>query len=445
MKNIEHAWVDAALEELIGQETPPDVTERVLARARGDEEAEEPSSPSPSPFSRLHAAAILLLGIGVVMLIPTAARDRSSGQQASENQDPTALMPLNLRARWEYRGVEAGTGSTIETVTGRLAREGADVYQVLRQDDAGITFAYLALDERGLWEFDAGEHYGQPNPDLSTEPALILPTEVEQDATFTWKAKEPRTIVMDVPMPRAPAFEHRSVVVGLDERVAVPAGKFDAIHIRVTIDSPSWPRVEDRWYARGVGLVKRATKDEKGEERTHELVRFTAGRADTNRDTLLPELLAKNDELAERGMPERVEWVKLAREPLMLSSEFAVATWGEDRVILRLYDGKVSVFDRKKVAAWSTMVAEDNAHTRLEGFIPQVFMTALSGLAGRLFAAERGLDVLGEVRMQNVRFSGMTQERIVESLLSVRDRGRTRELDCFIVMERGAVVEVNVR
>ena len=172
-------------------------------------------------FSRTHA---------LVMIAVLSFASPSFGQS------PQDYCPLAEGRRWTYQAQVGGERATLE-ITNLSAREGAGRQLTPQKTDsniAGESFSFLGSDGDGVYEL-ARQPPGFDAPALLPEPRYIVKVPIELGAS--WKD-----------------IGGRSVVVAVDETVAVPAGTFHGcLKIRSEGEVKS-----DSWYAPGVGLVKAA-------------------------------------------------------------------------------------------------------------------------------------------------------------------------------------------
>ena len=207
-------------------------------------------------------------------------------------EQPPPYFPLRVGATWEY-----ATAQSHVDLTKLPGADSVERVTAVRRRRGGIEAEIESRWGHGPW---------------SRHVVRVTQEGQEADMQVASSAGEVRTLArrgfyLPAPLPPGRRWEYeieyvaamqhahlrgRGEVVG-NERVVVPAGAFDTVHIeRVTRNhveietSPGMPplppldseQIDDEYYARGVGLVQSRTRTKTGYGASRVLVRFTPGR-----------------------------------------------------------------------------------------------------------------------------------------------------------------------
>lgn len=187
----------------------------------------------------------------------------SSTAPADLDYYPTAVgtkwvYELNGRDQtWEVTAAEAKAGETLVTFTQSIA--GGKPEPILK----------ASVSAKGVYQLEMGP--------FKVDPVCELQFPVKAGAR--WSVDIPSQTVGSPPQGGGLRGSTGTVTVGDAEDVEVPAGKFRAVRVDVTITAEDGkpltkPRRLTRWYAPGVGLVKVAA----GPDITRALKEFTPGK-----------------------------------------------------------------------------------------------------------------------------------------------------------------------
>jgi hypothetical protein len=155
------------------------------------------------------------------------------GEGVSPSADQNAKLDADGKVRLPVTMFVAGTEKIdgVETKKYELHRQGkVQLTEFFKLDDAAVTAIARAGD---------GEMYKIVPP----QKLLSLPPHEGEKWNYTGKVADMDTV--------------QEYEIVAREKIEVPAGKFDAYHLRLTQTSPIPPKVtEDRWFVPNVGYVK---------------------------------------------------------------------------------------------------------------------------------------------------------------------------------------------
>lgn len=203
----------------------------------------------------------------VCLLSPVVGEEEEAGKDALAE----AIQPRVEGAVWRFRSVEYEDGKEVkvgmssEKVVRVLEIEGVRCYRVaqswdyrtllqrmtgLAADEAGVTYFWEYLDERGSHHFD--EDFDEPAPPESLDDFVL---------SLKYPVKKGESYVID---------DMRYKVLETDRKLAVRAGEFTCVVYEVVTvieDHPEFSTRERLFQAAGVGLVRweMDVKNDKGE------------------------------------------------------------------------------------------------------------------------------------------------------------------------------------
>jgi hypothetical protein len=409
------AMLTMALEEHFGRR-PPDVAADLLRRApalRTATPAPAVRSRQPSrPTSRLAAAALVALGAGAVFAVAFA---KGAATPAQGREEP--LLPLEPGAEWVYDVVRDGaktqvTRRAMASTPVADRDDAAAMHQVFVRDGEASGFEYWSADAKGLWRHPGTR--GLELPDHEGGAAVTRVVALPLGAETRWETVGQQLRVADRVV-RGGAVGGRSKRVVQTMRcelvdpaaaVEVPGGRFVAVHVRLSPDpqaenaSPQVQdgrqedpdrTVEDLWFARGTGLVKRTVQLGGKSVETAELRSFTKGRAEVPAQQALATFLAKDAGVTNLGPVQATAWIEPASRELLLRSRFCVVTFVDRKVAYRVFGGAVTEFDPEDLEQWDAVVRDEELTQWNEALLPQLRCTTLADLALRLHGVHRGL------------------------------------------------------
>jgi len=171
----------------------------------------------------------------------------------------SAPLPKDMKERPSYASTSVGSkwvyrdndGEFTETVTDTLQKEGSIFVTVVRKRPKELEWSKIVrVSDKGVYEMSIdNRQYDSPLP------VIVLPLAVGDE----WQSRDEYKEVIIKSVTRVSSFES----------VEVPAGKFDAVRLQVTIEVMSsltarkW--TETQWYASGIGLLKVDAKERKVE------------------------------------------------------------------------------------------------------------------------------------------------------------------------------------
>jgi hypothetical protein len=170
---------------------------------------------------------------------------------------------------WTYLQKSDGRETTVRDTALEFVKVGESHVLEIKSEHSGghVAFRYLGQDERGLLSYYNSQMRG---PGVSADIKPVVLAQLPFTKGLTWKWVEPwrgQTAgeVDEVALRRLDR-QASAVVVAEQEPVSVPAGDFNAVHVRVTsVDGYGHRSFADHWYAFGVGLVKSVHKSPDGE------------------------------------------------------------------------------------------------------------------------------------------------------------------------------------
>lgn len=425
-----------AIEEHCQNSSPPDLTHVIMQRAGMAPEHESSPPPCPPPLSvcgsnvrtRLAGAAIVLIAAAVVVGVWQTSR-------ADEGQGPQAWLPMQRGATWHYQVTGPdGEWTYTESASGSVRRDNREYHLLVTHrasaDHSDSRTRLLACDERGIWQDQAWEHalngYTQPYS------CSLLPTPVRTDATWHWRYGGQELDLQ---------FEAK--VIAANEPCTVPAGTYRAAHVRATTTRGDTALVEDMWYARGVGLVRKTTTRNGKPTADAKLTRHDKGRPRWQPQLMLPEQLAKS-EFHNLGMPDEVRVVPLGVESLHIDSHFLRVRYGTEWQLWRMTRQRLVAFDPSSMDAWNALVAEEKLFTPPKDQHTTV-ATHLSGIFGRLDAANQGQTVSrGPALIQFTGFDGQATVK-QDSVVTIAGKEKSEMITIHAEIKHGKVVSIGRR
>lgn len=177
---------------------------------------------------------------------------------------------LKVGNRWTYT-MKSGNdeSSVVETAVRYVdVKESTKALEIKAVYSGGYEgYNYRGQDENGLLSYYNSQMRG---PGVTSEIAPVVLARMPFNKGLTWKWVEKwrgQTIgEVDEKELRKMDQDMSAVIVGEAEPIEVPAGKYTAVHVRVTSESvANGRRFEDHWYVFGVGLVKSVYKSTDGE------------------------------------------------------------------------------------------------------------------------------------------------------------------------------------
>jgi hypothetical protein len=216
---------------------------------------------------------------------------------------------------------------------------------------------YWSADDHGIFQHDTEylSHQRGVNPKARTR---LLAAPVGAEARWEWDSMMSYQTLGDAP-PRDPEDDrvhHVAELLGVDDEVAVPAGKFRCAHVRITSTNRHWqvPEVHDLWFGRGTGLVRETDTGPSGVI-TRELAGFTAGSPVARVPAAA--LNAWLGTAAQAQTKRKVEWVAGGELAFWLHGRFAVVWIGDDPRALYV-DDRATEFDPRNTKFWNERCQE---------------------------------------------------------------------------------------
>jgi len=421
--DYEDQWVRAMAREALGAERAPDLTAKILDRATRDRGA-----PPRSARGRWVAAALVLLGIAIVFALALDGARRAAANVEAQDPQARPILPLAPGTTWTYRRTlpDGAEHTVVDRVTARRRVDERTVVQVTRTEEGedDRRYRYFSVDDGGLWEHPGAVFASEPGLGRGAR-AKAFPLPVGSDRDWSYSIRSQREMpegggafAWNAP---APMIRYEATIVDRATEIEVPAGTFEAIHVSVGMRSDILSMTDHRdhlYWVPGIGVVLQVRKQEDAEVFRLALERFDQGRAVPPPDQRLPVLLAKDRELGARGMPEATAWIDLGEATWVIGSEFCLARWQDGtQEVLRIWGDDLVPFEPGEIEAWNALLAEEKCYTD-SGLGPQAVLEAISEAAGRLVAAQDGIEVV-VWQMHGVRFSA-TGGRM-ESVLRVKD------------------------
>jgi hypothetical protein len=179
----------------------------------------------------------------------------------SANAEP--LFPTAPGTTWQYQMTqEFGQGirptdvkpdpdgkirlPVTTAVTGSEKIDDVEVHKFeTRREGAVLVIQFLQVNEQGVFEFARGDESGERIKFTPPQKTLSFPLKVGEKWEYHGGGADEK-------------IEETYEIVA-QESVQVPAGKFDAYHVRVTGTAP-FSSVVDRWFVPELGYVKDVTE-----------------------------------------------------------------------------------------------------------------------------------------------------------------------------------------
>lgn len=332
--------------------------------------------------------------VPLALALPIAALAPARAQSWTARE----LLPLQVGAQWTYDvrvdGLRRGTParSTVVDENRCLLADGREVHQ-LRVATAGepARFEAWAADEVGIARLLPRDALTRGAIDFDAAPLRWLAGPVRKGNTWQWQGGN------DLAAADGRGWQHIATIVATDERIAVPAGSFAAVHVRVESSHEGTIQLtRELWFAPQVGLVREHHRDaELDLERA--LVSFAPGPDD--RERRLREHLDR--ELANPRTPAWnnspfVQWLDGGPELLLLQGSIAVVRTDAGAALYHVGPDTVRRFE---AADNGTLGAVVRAEFGTETALPPVHVPAAS-LALLLARAEASR--LGFARIEPV-------------------------------------------
>ncbi len=214
---------------------------------------------------------------------------------AAQQPEPPPLLPLHEAARWTYaveRQAAAGAAiaaSTLEVVDegGFTLPDGARVHQlrVTAGDGTPPTFVCRSVRADGVYEHRCEHPARRGTIDLDAVPLRVVALPLPADAR--WHGFGCLANGDDVHAD----WLHQTTLLARDVAVAVPAGEFRAVHVRIRSTRGQSSRERELWLAPGTGIVREELRAD-GAREVRRLTAFEPGR-DVRRAELRAHLAAE--------------------------------------------------------------------------------------------------------------------------------------------------------
>lgn len=186
---------------------------------------------------------------------------------------PKPDFGLKVGNKWTYMMKSThGENTVTETAVRYVDVKDGKVLEIKSVYSGGYEgFRYLGQDENGLLSYYNSEMRG-PGVDKESKPIVLARMPFNKGLTWKyivpWRGQTAGDVTeADL---RKLDTDESAVIVHEAEPITVPAGTFNAVHVRVTSESEGrghW--FSDHWYVFGVGLVKSVVQNDDG---THERV-----------------------------------------------------------------------------------------------------------------------------------------------------------------------------
>jgi len=449
----------------------------------------------------LAAAAVLLVGtavvVGTALLQHTAgctaenagARAATAPQGQGQDSKPrpnaaSAFFPLQVGSVWEYRDV-IGEQQTAHTVRACVAVPVGDdlVVQLADCSDGDVAFTFWSSDARGIRRHASLGTRDDPQF-VAAGDCIELPSPIGAQATWPVERvperSRPGAGVMvglggrpgggvpgggvpggGVPgagaggagkpggggggfaragaRPQAPEPQRgTATLLGLDEELRLGEQTWRCAHVRVVIDGTPDQLVEESWYARGVGLVRRTSRSGDGPETVRELVRYAPAQPLPDRDTLLAASVgdaAKSARWIELPASEETAWT--------LRASVAVVKAADATRSYAVVGDQVLVVGAEELVGFRRLARAEDFDSRMHGLFPQRVTHGLCRLAVRLLAGEVGADVVPGPRSGSISINpGSCRGQLQMRLRSVH--GAEQAVEAHVELRGSEPVDVHI-
>ena len=187
----------------------------------------------------------------------------------------TKYFPLKKGIVWEYKHEEHLTGDEPKVSTMKIENLGSNVFRdqvySVRRTSNGTDY-YLRGDETGIFRYGK-RTIVEDQPKMDSLPRMILPLPIPDKTGKSWSVLSQSYTLHRVLPNYEPSYENTALfnmtysVVGLDEEVSVPAGKYKhclLVEGQAQIDQLAGANEGNgeieittrEWYAPGIGMVK---------------------------------------------------------------------------------------------------------------------------------------------------------------------------------------------
>jgi beta-lactamase regulating signal transducer with metallopeptidase domain len=303
------------------------------------------------------AAAAVLAPLTVRMLPAQTPEKQSPAAKAGEHSG-AAFMPLAEGTCWTWTNVRTDEQGKAETSTshavawGEVPLDGKTTCTQLLTD--GFV-EYWSADEHGVFQH-ATDYLGHQRGVNARSRTRLLAAPVGAETRWEWDEMMSYQTMGDAP-PRDPEddrIHNVAELLGVDDEVAVPAGRFRCAHVRITATNRTWsaPWVRELWFGRGAGLVQEKQTGQSGTvERT--LTAFTAGKPVAHDPAAA--LAAWRKALPARQTAPTIEWLPAGELAFWLHGRFAVARFADDDVHALWLDARATEFDPRDTKFWNEL------------------------------------------------------------------------------------------
>jgi hypothetical protein len=357
---------------------------RRIARLLGQETE---SMLHTTPAGRAFAATVMVAAVAATFsfrLAPAQGPGQGPAAQEKEHsQSGAAYLPLQQDASWTWKvtqknGDDVRTYQLVAWDFGRVPAGDGTCHQLITSDDQspGEGVQYWSADGKGIWEHDR-EYLGSIRG-VGKGRTRLVPAPLGVEAKWEWDSQmsyQTASFNGAEPAPRDPEqdrIHHTGELVALDEAVTVPAGKFQAAHVRIKSVCKGWnfDSTRELWFARGTGIVKEVETGPSGS-----IVReLTARQAGKDIADDYEAVLAKH--LANSSRSSKVEWLPPGAAICYLRGRFATvaSSAGNDQPTCAAFfveDGAVVEINKDDLAFWAARAKELQAGARVRAPLPK--------------------------------------------------------------------------
>jgi hypothetical protein len=325
----------------------------------------------------------MLAAVAATFCFRLAPAQAPAAQEKEHSQSGAAYLPLQQDASWTWKvtqknGDDVRSYQLVAWDFGAVPASDGTCHQLIVTDDQSPSegVQYWSADAKGIWEHDR-EYLGNLRG-VGRGRTRLVPAPLGVEAKWAWDSQmsyQTASFNGQDPPPRDPELDrihHTGELVALEEAVTIPAGKFNAVHVRIKSVCKGWDldSTRDLWFARGTGIVKEVEAGPSGSI-VRELTAHQAGK-DVAADH--EAVLAKN--LASNGKPSKVEWLPPGAAICYLRGRFATVTSGAGNdpptcAAFFVEDGAVLEIQKDDVAFWAARAKELQSGARVRAPLPK--------------------------------------------------------------------------
>ena len=405
-----------------------------------------PMQPRPSrPHRvRLLTAALLVLGIGVVLAVQRSNHADLQTAKTDATIDvlrppASAYFPLEPGNTWAYAQHVDGQDRLL-TIRATAAQTvaGNHVVQLAECGNGAPRFSFWSVDGAGVHRHMSPA--SDPCLGDGADRVLVLPWPVVVNeawpVTLRRDARPTRDhgdAVLRSTASTAQPIRCTARIVAREHPVHVGDHSWDCIHL--VIDADDDQHSEHLFLARGIGIVKHTVRTHGSPEEVRELISFERFESPPDRSTLL-ETQAKIPSMAS------TTWLDLERNAAWtLSSEFAIVTDDRATRVFRVFRDRVRTFDPTDLNCYVELASDEGLADRLGGRSSERMLLAITWLRWALHEA-----VTGEIfETESTGFSLGASHDHGEAIGTLRTATGARAARVDVTFERGVPTQVELR